>query len=325
MSIPENKLDNDRVSKKKTQLVVCVSGGSDSVALLHLFRQLSGLLRLQLHILHFNHRLRPEAAEEQNFVKSLATQYKIPFHLETANQLKPGQLGLQESARKWRITESQKLLKMIGEGSIATGHHADDQTETLLLKWLRGAHISNLQGMSWKSPPFVRPLLNCSKIELQEYLKSNQLTWMEDKSNQSPDYLRNRVRLELIPLLDELTRQGLQARISNLNDQSLLLREQLDSEYADWQKSFRKSSTASSAVLYLADLSQENELLQQEIMHNFITVETGLTLNYNKLQSIFDLLKTADKTWKIQLSHNWIICKSAHELVLKISSEKENP
>ena len=152
-------------------LILCVSGGCDSVSLLHLLQRLSSLLILKLHVLHFNHQLRPEADHEQAFVNSLAKQYKIPFHFKTAKHLKTGQAGLQETAREWRIKESIEMLKIIGADCIATGHHADDQTETLLLKWLRGTHISNLQGMLWKNPPFIRPLLNCRKKRTESIFK----------------------------------------------------------------------------------------------------------------------------------------------------------
>ena len=235
LAIPKYKLKSRKLSKNSVQVIVCVSSGSDSVALFHSLLRLSALLCLKLHILHFNHQLRPEALREQDFVESLGKEYKVPFHCKTAKHLHTGQQGLQESARKWRIDESRNLLETLGGGWIATGHHADDQTETLLLKWLRGSHISNLQGMRWKNTPFIRPLLNCSKLELQGFLKNNNLAWMEDNSNQSAAYLRNRVRLELIPLLEELTRHGLQSRISDISGQSQLLREWLDSQYEKWR------------------------------------------------------------------------------------------
>ena len=145
LSVFKTKPKYKKSIKKPVKLIICVSGGCDSVSLLHLLQRLSSLMLLKLNVLHFNHQLRHEADHEQNFVKSLAEHYKISFHYKTAKHLKPGQPGLQETARKWRIKESIKMLKKVEADCIATGHHADDQTETLLLKWLRGTHISNLQ------------------------------------------------------------------------------------------------------------------------------------------------------------------------------------
>ena len=102
-----------KTNKKRTSLrvIVCVSGGSDSVALFHLLRKLTKLLSLELHILHFNHQLRPESDQEQKFVANLANKFKIPFYFKKTNDFFHGQSSLQESARKWRIFESLKLLK----------------------------------------------------------------------------------------------------------------------------------------------------------------------------------------------------------------------
>jgi len=302
-------------------LILCVSGGCDSVSLLHLLQRLGALLLLKLHVLHFNHQLRPEADHEQAFVKSLAEQYKIPFHYKTAKHLKAGQAGLQETARQWRIEESIKVLKNIGADCIATGHHADDHAETLLLKWLRGTHISNLQGMLWKNPPFIRPLLNCSKNELRQYLKNNNLSWMEDSTNLSSAYLRNRVRMELIPLLNELTREGLDSRISDLNEQSSLFREWLDKEYAEWRIATKSTKSKYDCTISLDDLDTANHLLQEEIIYKFITTQTNMELSYKNLRNIFELLGSGNKQWEYSLSDEWKLVNSGNELSLQTKLE----
>jgi tRNA(Ile)-lysidine synthase len=171
--------------------------------------------------------------------------------------------------------------------------------------------------MQWKNEAFIRPLLNCRKTELQEYLKTNQLTWMEDTSNQSTAYMRNRVRIELIPLLEELTRQGLHSRINDLSEQSRLLRDFLDSDYENWQQSHKITADNFQDVLPVKVLEQANDLLQQEILHNFITARTGLALSYRKLKNIFVQLGTDSNHWEIHLSQEWKICKSGIELYLQ--------
>ena len=198
-----------------------MSGGADSVALLRLLLALNGddaaEWRLDLHVLHFNHALRPEAAAEEEFVRALAAQHGLPVHVR---RLEPGWAddgasgGVQGRSRAWRRAESLALLSSLGaadaadddgaRGAIALGHHADDQAETLLLKLLRGCHLSNVQGMEWRSGGFARPLLDVRKAELVDALRADGQDWMEDASNAEPKYKRNRVRLELLPLLDEL-------------------------------------------------------------------------------------------------------------------------
>eukprot|EP00958_Prasinococcus_capsulatus_P023773 scaffold3605_cov430-Prasinococcus_capsulatus_cf.AAC.6 len=215
-------------------LIVCVSGGADSVALLH------GLVdcnnqrgwQLRIHVLHFNHGLRPvEAGTEQVMVQSYAKQHKLPFHLRTrtAEQWPSATSGVQEHAREWRRQEAEALRRHLGAHAIVLAHHADDQTETILLKWLRGCHLSNLHGMNWKEGTFIRPLLSLKKENLLGYLDARHISWLEDSSNASDKYMRNRVRHRLIPLLHELTDGALESRISALAEQSQQLREMLDS------------------------------------------------------------------------------------------------
>ena len=176
--------------------------------------------------------------------------------------------------------------------------------------------------MQWTNEDFIRPLLNFRKTELQEYLKTNQLTWMEDTSNHSTAYLRNRVRLELIPLLEELTRQGLHSRINDLSEQSRLLREFLDSDYKNWQQNHKNPAADFQDVLPVKVLEQANDLLQQEILHNFITARTGQALSYRKLQNIFAQLRTGNNLWEMQLSQEWKIRKSKKDLCLWQNQQK---
>ena len=209
------------------------------------------------------------------------------------------------------------MLKNIGADCIATGHHADDQTETLLLKWLRGTHISNLQGMLWKNPPFIRPLLNCRKKELKQYLKNNNFSWMEDSTNLSSAYLRNRVRMELIPLLNELTREGLDSRINDLNEQSSLFREWLDRKYTEWIFSATSAGSNYDCTISLDDLYKVSRLLQEEIVYKFITTKTNIELSYKNLRNIFELLISGNNNWEYTLSEEWKLINSGNELSLR--------
>ena len=305
-------IERESLLPSGTNLILCVSGGSDSIALLHLCHQLSRLFRWQLHILHFHHGLREESDEEARFVRNLSQRLNLEFHLRTTRDFQSETSGLQEKARHWRRTEALKLREEIRADSILTAHHAEDQLETWLLKWLRGAHLSGLQGMSRSDPPFIRPLLDFRKNMLSDFLKENGFEWREDASNQDSKYMRNRVRNELLPLLRTLSREGIESRIRDLDSQSRLLQKELESQYQIWLEKIGPVSE-----LPISVIESESEFLQQEILVRFITGKTGIALSYRQLEKIYTLVRSSNNQWSYHLEGEWTINCEGGKLSLK--------
>jgi tRNA(Ile)-lysidine synthase len=244
---------------RKDKFLLSVSGGVDSMAMLHIFAQIKQKLDpdLNFEVVTFNHGLRPESDDEIRFVQQVASHYNIITHIRTDdnNHLKMLN-GVQAAARLWRRSECLKLISHSNfldqfnstntntensKGYITTAHHADDQLETMLLKFTRGVHISRFTGMLYKSKckRFIKPLLSLSKKDLVNYMVSNQYTWMEDKSNLSSNYKRNDIRLNLIPILQKLSgsEEGMKKRFQQLGQQSLELRKWIEFESLDYLKS----------------------------------------------------------------------------------------
>ena len=305
-------IERESLLPSGSNLILCVSGGSDSIALLHLCHQLSRLFRWQLHILHFHHGLREESDEEARFVRDLSQRLNLEFHLRTTRDFQSETSGLQEKARNWRRTEALKLREEIRADSILTAHHAEDQLETWLLKWLRGAHLSGLQGMSRSDPPFIRPLLDFRKNMLSDFLKENGFEWREDASNQDSKYMRNRVRNELLPLLRTLSREGIESRIRDLDSQSRLLQKELESQYQIWLEKIGPVSE-----LPISVIESESEFLQQEILVRFITGKTGIALSYRQLEKIWALVSNSTNPWSYHLEGEWTINCEGGKLSLK--------
>ena len=140
---------------------------------------------------------------------------------------------------------------------------------------------------------------------------------MEDSTNLSSAYLRNRVRMELVPLLNELTREGLDSRISDLNEQSSLLREWLDKEYVEWEIAATSTENKHDYSISLNDLKKANRSLQEEIIYKFICKQTNMELSYNNLRNIFELLISGNKKWEYHLSEKWKLVSSGNELSLQ--------
>ncbi|MCH2299138.1 MAG: tRNA lysidine(34) synthetase TilS [SAR324 cluster bacterium] len=305
-------IERESLLPSGSNLILCVSGGSDSIALLHLCHQLSRLFRWQLHILHFHHGLREESDEEARFVRDLSQRLNLEFHLRTTRDFQSETSGLQEKARNWRRTEALKLREEIRADSILTAHHAEDQLETWLLKWFRGAHLSGLQGMSRSDPPFIKPLLDFRKNMLSDFLKENGFEWREDASNQDSKYMRNRVRNELLPLLRTLSREGIESRIRDLDSQSRLLQKELESQYQIWLEKIGPVSE-----LPISVIESESEFLQQEILVRFITGKTGIALSYRQLEKIWTLVRNSTNQWSYHLEGEWTINCEGGKLSLK--------
>ncbi len=198
------------------RVVIAVSGGADSMALLLALGEIREEFRLSLSVAHVDHGLRPEGEEEASFVRQSAGKVGVPFFQGRANVRalqKEKHLNLQEAAREARYAFLLGTAREIGAARIALGHTADDQAESVLMRILRGAGTRGLSGI----PPvrdgiFIRPLIEVWRTEVESFLQETGTTFLQDPSNASSRYLRNRIRRELLPTLENYNprlRQGL--------------------------------------------------------------------------------------------------------------------
>jgi tRNA(Ile)-lysidine synthase len=189
---------------RKDRVVVAVSGGPDSVCLLDILYQLRGPLEIQLLVAHFDHGLRPGAdANETLFVASLAQSLGLTFESGKASAgLGTGPGSLEEAARNERYRFLQEVKVRHGAQKIAVGHTLTDQAETFLMRLLRGSGPRGLSGIQpHRRDGIIRPLMEVTHGEVEAYLHERGMKYVEDPSNLNPRYLRNRIRMELLPLL----------------------------------------------------------------------------------------------------------------------------
>ena len=188
-------------------VLVAVSGGADSVALLHALHFLRKQLGLHLAVAHLNHGIRGKAADrDEDFVRHLAWQLGLPFFCERVDvpaRARQRGISLEMAARNARYD----FFARTGWPLLATAHTADDQAETVLLRFLRGTGAQGLGGMARRTSrgglSLVRPMLDVTHEDAVQFLKRHRLRWREDASNRDTDFLRNRVRHELLPLLEK--------------------------------------------------------------------------------------------------------------------------
>jgi tRNA(Ile)-lysidine synthase len=220
--------------------VVGVSGGPDSLALLHILRQIVGPERLVAA--HLNHNLRPDAAADAQFVAETAAAWQIPFTLQShdvAALAREAGLSLEVAGRQARYTFLANLAHQVGTRLIAVGHHADDQVETLLLHLLRGTGLRGLRGMQpirlLPADPdclLLRPLLYTSRAEIEAYCRDQQLQPRHDATNTDTRFRRNWVRHELLPQLVAFNPQ-IKRNLQQLADMVAANMEILDDRFID--------------------------------------------------------------------------------------------
>ena len=187
------------------RVLVGVSGGADSIALLHVLNSFSLTKKYSLAVAHVNHMARgKDSFEDAQFVKDIAKKLGLPFFSQEINVAKE-QLRLkknfQEAARTIRYKFFEETLRVIGGNKIAVAHSADDQVETILMNFVRGAGLTGLSGIPQVRGKIIRPFLSFYRKDLEDYLENNKISFRDDLSNYNHKYLRNRIRHELIPCL----------------------------------------------------------------------------------------------------------------------------
>ena len=189
---------------REEKLILGISGGADSVCLMHVFLELG----YSFELAHCNFNLRGEESDaDEYFVKDLAKEHQLKVHIkqfDTMVYAAENKISTQMAARDLRYAWFEKLRIKSNAKYLAIAHHANDDVETFFINLVRGSGLKGFLGIKEKNNAIVRPLLFVSRLEIEQYLKERDLVFREDSSNASVKYLRNKIRHELIPLLSEM-------------------------------------------------------------------------------------------------------------------------
>jgi tRNA(Ile)-lysidine synthase len=192
--------------EKGDSVVIACSGGIDSVSLFHVMVDLKKEWKFDLIVAHYNHKLRREADEDQEFVRRLASDYSLPFYSESGDVkafAQNNRMNLEEAGRELRYEFLRKISRKYGLAKIATGHTMTDQAETILMRILRGTGSHGLGGMRPKTKEgLVRPFIFVKREDVLRYVKRKGIKYRVDESNFNTDFLRNKIRHRLIPYLE---------------------------------------------------------------------------------------------------------------------------
>jgi len=210
------------------RVLAAVSGGPDSVALLSILDDMRSAIGFELSIAHLDHMARgKESRDDALFVKRLGEKFGLETHMEVADvfrETKTLKTSFQEAARIVRYRFLRKTLTRIGGTKLALGHNADDQVETILIHLIRGSGLKGLAGMPESRGEIIRPLIECTRTEIEDYLAFKGLESRTDSSNASNKYIRNRIRHELIPVLNKFNAN----MAGNLREMAKIIRDDDD-------------------------------------------------------------------------------------------------
>jgi tRNA(Ile)-lysidine synthase len=283
-------------------VLLAVSGGPDSIALLWGMLELRERLNIELTIAHLNHCAREaESDSDARFVKELGGKLQVDTFIEKVDVAKVQAVSknsFQETARDIRLEFLQRIMSQTGANKIALGHTLDDQAETVLMNLLRGSGLKGMGGMNPVRSPYIRPLFNCSRSDVIEFLKNKKVSYCEDSSNKKTDYLRNRIRLELIPFLQKQYNPRI---VENLFDASGIFRADNDCldalEHREFDRIVLKSGDNCTLTIDLESFAVLPLALKRRLIRRVIQELKG-DLRRISLVHIEDALNLFDKSQK---------------------------
>jgi tRNA(Ile)-lysidine synthase len=263
-----------------SSILLGLSGGADSIALLHLLLELQPKFGFSFAAAHLNHRIRAaEADRDEAFVRALGDRLNVQLIVEHAEGLEVMAGNLEECAREVRLAFLERAADARGANFIALAHHADDQAETVLMRMLRGAGVAGLAAMAERGPGrIIRPMLSMPRYEIVNYVRERRLEFVEDSSNASRSMLRNRVRHELIPMLEREYAPGISRRLGELGGEMRSL-DGLVSQLAEQEL---KRLTLAPGVIAASRLAGIPETLADRVIRAFIARTMGSLRRFDR-------------------------------------------
>ena len=254
-SIKENNL-----IENGDKIVCAVSGGPDSLAMLHCLKNIKdeGNLQFEIIVAHVNHMLREEADSEEEFVKKFCKDNQIKFYSKKANVekiAKDEKISTEEAGRNVRYDFFEEVLKKVNGNKIAIAHNKNDKIETIIMNILRGTGIAGLKGIEIKREKYIRPILECEREEIEKYCEDNKLNPRIDKSNFENEYTRNKIRNIVIPYIKKEFNPNI---ISTVDRLSNLVKEEEEYFDVEVEKKYREISLEEKSGQIVLDLKKFN-------------------------------------------------------------------
>lgn len=325
----------ERTGLRRGDLILLgLSGGPDSVALLHLLRELQPSLGTRLVAAHLNHRLRgAESDRDEEFVRELCSIVGVELMVEQAVGLEPQSANLEERARIARYEFFARVAAKLGAACVATAHHAGDQAETVMIRLLRGSGLAGLGAMSAVDsmpvagvigvaespvPRLIRPMLQVRREEILAWLDEIGARFVSDSSNEYPGFLRNRVRRELLPSLERGYAPGLGRRLAALADEMREVGDFLDhAAQVELERRWRAGALA------LEGFAGLHPALAKAVLRAFLTARVGSLRRISRrhIANLHRMALAGSPSASIALPGGWRAARRYADLIVERRAE----
>ena len=316
---------------REDRILLAVSGGVDSVVMLDLFVRLRDKWSLELAIAHVNHGLRgKEADQDENFVRVLSRTYGFRFlslKFDAKKFANNHKQSIEDGARKVRFEFFQTIIKRIGYDYVALGHHANDQAETIIMNLIRGSGLRGMGGIRPKRSHILHPLLFAEKPDIESYAMDRHLQYVEDRSNRSRVYRRNRIRWDVIPFMEKAVGFPIVASVcrsaKNFYEADLFLRERAD----DALKMVVVTASPNEIILDIYEYFHYFKVVQKLIVIRIFEKIFGNTRQPDsyEIDRILNLAEKGKSGSRIDIDSNWSILKGREKLAFQKIQEVFQP
>lgn len=302
-------IEEQRILEAGDHVLIGVSGGADSLALLYFLDKFAEQFQISIGVAHLHHGLRGQAADaDEDFVKTFCQERNIPFFSRQRNIQEISQtekISVEEAGRKERYGFFSIIAESHGYNRIAMGHHINDQAETMLMRLIRGTGVKGVSGIkSSRDNIFIRPFLCLEKKEILNYCEIHKLAFRTDATNFQRDYTRNKIRLDIMPMILEINPR---AEV-HFNEFTKIASEYeaFFEKYVD-QIQDRILALKNNRVVIDRDLwLREEPIVQKEILRRSIFKFKGSLkeIEYNHITAFYSLLKSDKTIWELHFPHD---------------------
>lgn len=319
-------MEKYRMIEAGDKVIAGVSGGADSLCLLFVLMEYRKRVPFSILAVHVEHGVRgQESLEDAAFVEKICREHTIEYRLvqvcvpELARREK---LSVEEAGRRARYEAFERIRQETGADKIAVAHNRDDQAETVLFQIARGSGLTGAGGIRPVRGAVIRPLLSCSRAEIEEYLRGHSQTWRTDATNQETDYARNRIRHQILPLLEEQINSAGREHIAALAEELQRVQAYMEQET---QKCLEELADFGEGTVQItvSALKEKPSLLQEYVLRESLR-RAGCPLKDISRRHIADIKKLAggQSGRQTMLPGGWQAVRSFDKLLLKKADEK---